>query len=407
MTNLTAEVSNPSIGSKIVHLLELSILILTVFGNTTLILVLVKIENLKHCVNKLILNLALCNLLLVLVSIPSSLAISYSAPNYPFGNTFCKSIGPLATYATNAEIFTLMAIAIDRWHVVSNSILRGAKQMVMVCSIHCAAILLVVPFIYTLETTMKKDGLKQCVETWSLSSSRVYTLVLFVSQYATPVSVIFVLYTKSWITIQRVTRSALASTQDEVIAANHEECNECLLQQSRTSSTSSTRTFTVCSIPNPNDSDDDNCFSSDNTSKSECCPFDWVRKPLRSSLRRRSSVFLAMRKFSAAISLGGGIKFDENSIQSRAIRRRILQSRAVLRLFTFAVTVFILFMLPNEILWLYKDFSMHPNESVNSIIADASYLLTYANCVLHPLVYCGFNKRFRKGYANLFTSCFR
>ena len=90
----------------------------TVVGNLLLTLSLtVRLAKLNF-LDRLMLNLVFCNLLLVLLSVPTSMEIE-RADVFPFRTVGCKLIYPVCTYVMNTCVFTYVAIAWGRWVVVS------------------------------------------------------------------------------------------------------------------------------------------------------------------------------------------------------------------------------------------------------------------------------------------------
>ena len=77
------------------------------------------------------------------------------------------------------------------------------------------------------------------------------------------------------------------------------------------------------------------------------------------------------------------------------------------KMFIVIVTVFAIFMFPNQIVWMWADFGggiNHPNFSKLSIIC---WLFTYTNSVVNPVIFGLFSKDFRKGFRRIFRSLLR
>ena len=124
------------------------VIILTVAGNFLLILSLFVRRGALNFLDRLMLNTVLCNLLLVLISIPTSLEIEIS-DSYPYGIVGCKLIYPVCTFLMNACVFTYVVIAFERWSVVSrmgSSPPSHAKGLLAFLTIYSVALLTVVPY---------------------------------------------------------------------------------------------------------------------------------------------------------------------------------------------------------------------------------------------------------------------
>ncbi|XP_022797484.1 galanin receptor type 1-like [Stylophora pistillata] len=77
------------------------------------------------------------------------------------------------------------------------------------------------------------------------------------------------------------------------------------------------------------------------------------------------------------------------------------------KMFIVIVTVFAIFMFPNQIVWLWADFGggiNHPDFTKLSIIC---WLFTYTNSVVNPVIFGLFSKDFRKGFRRIFHSLLR
>ena len=71
------------------------------------------------------------------------------------------------------------------------------------------------------------------------------------------------------------------------------------------------------------------------------------------------------------------------------------------KMFILVVVVFAVFMLPNQVVWLWADFGggfEHQNFQIAAIVC---WLFTYTNSVCNPLIYFMFSKDFRSGFKRL------
>ena len=93
---------------------------------------------------------------------------------------------------------------------------------------------------------------------------------------------------------------------------------------------------------------------------------------------------------------------NEDLLQTKALEKRLRQTHDLLQMFSFVVLIFIIFMLPNQVLWLFIDFKEDGNEFFDPLVYNLVYILTYANCVLTPLVYGRISRSFKKSFNKLF-----
>ena len=191
---------------SVFEFIELCILFVGSAGNIMLIVVCIRIRKLEKNINCYILNLSVCDLLLILSSIPTSLLAERSI-SYPFGAFGCKFIDPLATYAMNAGVFTLVAIAMERYQAVAkpmHTMIKESKVWPTILGIHTFAFLLVVPYMMAKSHTTKR-GKHLCVEdNWNKTGKQIYTLILSFAQYFLPAPIMILTYIKAWISVKRV-----------------------------------------------------------------------------------------------------------------------------------------------------------------------------------------------------------
>ena len=170
------------------------ILLLCLVGNSMVVFVVCRTKRMRIPSNLLILNLALCDLVTPITSIPFDLALEENDYVWPFGRVLCKTLWPLATLSATSASLTLAFISLDRYRVIMHPFRQrlSSKQVKYAIGIiHLLSLLFVSPYIYFLDLV----GLK-CVEKWPAFTYRqAYTVVLFVVQYGIPLAFMSVMYT--------------------------------------------------------------------------------------------------------------------------------------------------------------------------------------------------------------------
>ncbi|XP_057298120.1 neuropeptide Y receptor type 5-like [Hydractinia symbiolongicarpus] len=422
MNNNTTSLEVPLLENLLIrHICQYFVLVTSIIGNSLLMLVLIYLRGVKKLVDKLIFNLAFCNLLLVLISIPPGL-ISDLRPDYPFGLIGCKLIDPISTYSINTGTFTLLAIAFERWKVVSRpfNVLESKKKVfVMFFFIHILGAISVYPYVQTLKYT-EENGLLNCQEQWDITTSRIYTVVLFVLQYGFPVPIMLVFYGMAWREIKtsndRVFSSFASNTSsNEASKKSQSKSNVYLPEEVETLQAISPEMPSVVLEENESETSKNNGGTSPLTEAKKKRDAYGSKKSFkrdRSASQRfilsASSTVNSIRSNIGSLkssfdSYTSSIKRYENNCQTEALRRRFSQSRDLLKMFSVVVMVFVVFMLPNQVLWLIIDFDSNGNEYFNPLVRDIVYILTYANCVLNPWIYGRMNRHFRKDFKTLFA----
>ncbi|XP_066263537.1 neuropeptide FF receptor 1-like [Branchiostoma lanceolatum] len=95
----------------------LSIFLLCVVGNVLVIVVVVLNRNMRTVTNFFITNLAVADLLVGVFCLPFNLVDSMMT-SWPFGDTMCKVFLAVQVLSQSASVFTLVAIAVDRYYAV-------------------------------------------------------------------------------------------------------------------------------------------------------------------------------------------------------------------------------------------------------------------------------------------------
>ena len=194
-TNSTDTEDIPSVVKHIVFSL---ILIWAGSGNIFVIVTISKLPK-KSITNILILNLAICDLILVLASIPLSMVeIEYG---FIFSHVGCKIFLPVATYSVIAASFTLVLFSAERYTAICRSFGHQHKRGQVIKTIivlHITAVLSVVPYAAVLRLDPERSS---CEENWSKFSKKCYTVFLFITQYGIPLPLIITLNTFTWLEI--------------------------------------------------------------------------------------------------------------------------------------------------------------------------------------------------------------
>lgn len=86
-------------------------------GNALVVLVIVSNRSMRSTTNILIINLAVADLLFVVFCVPFT-AIDYMMEMWPFGDVWCKIVQYSIVVTSNASIYTLVLMSLDRFLAV-------------------------------------------------------------------------------------------------------------------------------------------------------------------------------------------------------------------------------------------------------------------------------------------------
>ncbi|XP_037338683.2 neuropeptide FF receptor 1 like 2 [Pungitius pungitius] len=186
------------------------IFLLCMVGNILVCLIVLENRRMRTVTNLFILNLAISDLLVGIFCIPTTL-VDNLITGWPFSNIVCKMSGFVQGMSVSASVFTLVAIAVERFRCIvfplrpKPSILVAKAAIVLIwvlaVGIMCpAAVALTVDRVPY--HTMVHDGdfnqtfpLYTCYENFANPQMRkVYTAVLFAHIYLAPLTVITLMY---------------------------------------------------------------------------------------------------------------------------------------------------------------------------------------------------------------------
>uniref|UniRef100_A0A8C5LP21 Neuropeptide FF receptor 2 n=1 Tax=Leptobrachium leishanense TaxID=445787 RepID=A0A8C5LP21_9ANUR len=194
----------------------LLIFILCMLGNGVVCFIVLSSKHMRTVTNLFILNLAVSDLLVGIFCMPTTLLDNIIA-GWPFGNTVCKLSGMVQGISVSASVFTLVAIAVDRFRCIVYPFkqkLTISTAVVIIAVIWVLAIAIMCPT--AVMSHVKEDkhfrvvtgGSNQttpiywCREDWPNPQMRkIYTTVLFSNIYLAPLSLIVIMYARIGITL--------------------------------------------------------------------------------------------------------------------------------------------------------------------------------------------------------------
>ncbi|EDO42557.1 predicted protein, partial [Nematostella vectensis] len=210
------------------------ILLLSVVGNTMVVIVICRQKRMLTPSNILVLNLAVCDILTPLTSIPFDLAYEENGYVWPYGAVLCKALWPTATLSATSASLTLTVLSLDRYRVIMHPFqerLTRTQIKILILFSHSLSLALVIPYARVLELD---PALNDCMENWSdFSQRQAYTMVLFLAQYGLPLPFMIIMYT--------LALKNLYSTTDKAMGMNLKATKMFVTVVS---------VFAVCMLPN-------------------------------------------------------------------------------------------------------------------------------------------------------------
>ncbi|XP_066405462.1 neuropeptide FF receptor 2 isoform X2 [Molothrus aeneus] len=189
----------------------LLIFLLCMVGNGGVCFIVLWSRHMRTVTNLFILNLAVSDLLVGLFCMPTTLLDNIIA-GWPFGSLVCKMSGMVQGISVSASVFTLVAIAMDRFRCIVHPFkpkLTVPAAVATIAVIWALAVAIMCPSAALLRLRQEKrfqlllgtDNATRpvfwCREEWPEPAMRkAYTTVLFANIYLAPLALIALLYAR-------------------------------------------------------------------------------------------------------------------------------------------------------------------------------------------------------------------
>ena len=179
------------------------IFLVGVLGNGTLVYIVLRHRKLRNTPNIFIVSLAVGDLLLLLVSVPFSATV-FTFVIWPYGQAVCKLNEFLQTLSLGVSVFTLTALAGDRYTAIMYPMKKhnadAQKTVFTAAAIWVLSLLLAIPDAVAsrTETNPNYTDIVYCTPhptEWGYGYVRAHILTRFLLFYLIPLCVIGVLYT--------------------------------------------------------------------------------------------------------------------------------------------------------------------------------------------------------------------
>ncbi|KAJ4926382.1 hypothetical protein JOQ06_008556 [Pogonophryne albipinna] len=197
----------------------LLIFLVCIMGNVVVCFIVLRNKNMRTVTNLFILNLAISDLLVGIFCMPTTL-VDNIITGWPFGSVVCKLSGMVQGISVSASVFTLVAIAVDRFRCIvypfKHKMTISTSKLIIVI-IWVLAVFIMCPSGVMLQATKEHrvrivlgsndtSPFYWCRENWPNQEMRkIYTTVLFANIYLAPLSLIVVMYARIGYTLCKVT----------------------------------------------------------------------------------------------------------------------------------------------------------------------------------------------------------
>ena len=179
------------------------IFLVGVVGNSTLVYIVLRHKKLHNAPNIFIVSLALGDLLLILVSVPFSATV-FTFISWPYGQAVCKLNEFLQTLSLGVSVFTLTALAGDRYTAIMYPMKKmgsteTTRTVLTAVGIWALALVLAVPDAVAsqVESSPNYTHIQFCTQhpsAWGMTYVRAHILTRFLFYFLLPLSVIAAMY---------------------------------------------------------------------------------------------------------------------------------------------------------------------------------------------------------------------
>ncbi|XP_055523454.1 neuropeptide F receptor [Wyeomyia smithii] len=227
---------NRKVDEPAFHILIVMYSILIVFGatgNSLVVMAVVRKPQMRTARNMFIVNLAISDLLLCLVTMPLTL-VEILTKYWPMGPLpfLCKSIGTLQATSIFVSTISITAIALDRYQVIvypTRDSLQVMGAIVILTGIWIISLILASPMFIIRQLihydvhllSLGIDYISYCVEEWPIAHGRVYYSVFTLCvQYLLPILTVSVAYLRIYFKLKH--RLVVTTTSITTSATSNE-----------------------------------------------------------------------------------------------------------------------------------------------------------------------------------------
>lgn len=233
----------------------LLVIILSLLGNIFVLYVVRNNEKLHTVTHFLIVNLAGADLVITVVNMSVLFETQVTGNDEAFsgvaGQVYCVGLIAVLNLSIACSILTLTAIAVERFCSVMFPFRRIITLQVakaIMAGIWITSFAITIPFFFHIKVEdYHGDGVFYCVEDWSpldtVVASKVFQIVFFISLYACPLTLIFVLYLSICVKLWR------RQAKTEVYSLGNSERRMRMTVQVTKMLIASVVAFTLCWLP--------------------------------------------------------------------------------------------------------------------------------------------------------------
>ncbi|XP_073415807.1 gastrin/cholecystokinin type B receptor [Dendrobates tinctorius] len=349
--------------------LYLLIFLLSVFGNTLIIIVLLMNRWLRTVTNCFLLSLAVSDIMVSLLCMPFTL-IPNLLGNFIFGEVICKTAAYFMGISVSVSTFNLVAIAIERYSAICNPLKSRVWQTrshayKVIAATWIMSIFIMIPYlVYNTLVSFPMAGNQegyQCRLRWPNSQvQQAWYIILLTVLFFIPGVVMIVAY-------GLISHELYRGIQFEMDLNKEAKANKNGVSVSISASANS------CD-------ESDGCYIQVN--------------------KRRNTMEMS------TLTPGDSSNMDRARINNS--EAKLLAKKRVIRMLIVIVAMFFICWMPIYVANTWKAFD---EKSAYILLTGVPisfiHLMSYTSACVNPIIYCFMNKRFRKAFLATFASCIK
>ncbi|KAM4697251.1 gastrin/cholecystokinin type B receptor [Discoglossus pictus] len=349
-------------------LLYCIIFLLSVFGNTLIIIVLVMNKRLRTVTNSFLLSLAVSDLMVALVCMPFTL-IPNIIGNFIFGEVICRTAGYFMGVSVSVSTFSLVAIAIERYSAICNPLKSRVWQTRshayrVIAATWILSIIIMIPYLVynvLVPFQMKAKNMTgyQCRLVWpNQEVQQAWYIFLLTVLFFIPGVVMIVAY-------GLISRELYRGIQFEIDLNKEAKAH---------------KNGVATSLAPSNCDEGDGCY-------------------IQVSKRRNTMEMSTLTPCACT-------KMDRERINNS--EAKLMAKKRVIRMLIVIVAMFFICWMPVFVANTWRAFDMpSAARALSGAPISFIHLLSYTSACVNPLIYCFMNKRFRKAFLGTFASCIK
>ncbi|XP_033218303.1 octopamine receptor-like [Belonocnema kinseyi] len=222
LSNVSLSTTTPSSGNanlleNLIVPLYATIFLLSVVGNSLVLITLARNKRMRTVTNVYLLNLAMSDLLLGVFCMPFTL-LGQMLKNFVFGNAMCKLIPYFQAVSVSVGVWTLVAISLERYYAICRPLKSRRWQTQfhaykMIVVVWAASLVWSAPILVVSRLKSIRGGRHKCREEWpSVGTERAYNIFLDGTLLLIPLIVMCLAYSliasKLWRGLRREIRQS-------------------------------------------------------------------------------------------------------------------------------------------------------------------------------------------------------